>query len=176
VPDPSLRSAHSYYRNIRLRVESAAGTHHPLAPSYARFLNHRLRPENLGTVLVEDVRVVASFNMMKGLRVLDDLPEEPYSRMMRIGPIRRLDLNRPSRSTRVRVVGDTWEVTALVGKVQANSTAWSRPFWVGSSEQVILQLVARLHGDSIGRAVEAPLTIKVEVEDGTLEEGEPTVV
>jgi hypothetical protein len=40
----SLRSAHSYYRNIRLRVEIAAATHHPLAPSYPRFLNHRLRP------------------------------------------------------------------------------------------------------------------------------------
>jgi hypothetical protein len=69
----------------------------------------------------------------------------------------------------VKELSDSWEVLAVLGKIQPSDTVWSLPFWVGSSEACELPLVARLFGDNIGKAVEVPLNLQIQLAEGLLE-------
>jgi hypothetical protein len=76
---------------------------------------------------------------------------------------------RGKRYTQVTEIGDVWEVLAVIGKVQPQATVWSLPFWIGSAEPCDLPVVARLYGDNVGRAVEVPFNIRIDLTEGLLD-------
>lgn len=125
---------------------------------------------NVGRVLVEDVRVVISVPKTDGLRVVDELPQEPRGAMDFVMPYVARNFTRPTRSSDVSDVGSAFEVVARLGKIQPGATVWSKPFWVGSSIACDLSLVARVYGDNIPAVIEVPIQIKIETVEGDLDE------
>jgi len=125
------------------------------------------RVENVGGVLVQDVRIVVEIPKLKGLRVVDELPEKPRGPYALSLPRVRAKV---TRYTVVTEVDLAWEVEAAVGKIQPNATAWSLPFWIGSDEVREFALVARVFGDNIAKAIEVPMTIGIDVAHGFLDD------
>ena len=124
------------------------------------------RAENVGGVLVEDARIVLAIPRSEHLRVVDEIPDEPrgpHNLVLMVGSVRG------KRYTQVTEIGDVWEVLAVIGKVQPQATVWSLPFWIGSAEPCDLPVVARLYGDNVGRAVEVPFNIRIDLTEGLLD-------
>lgn len=127
------------------------------------------RAENIGRVLVEDARITLEVPKWDGLQVVDELPEKPRGPMEipRFGPFR---VRSATRWTRVRDLGENWEIVATLGKIQPAATVWSLPFWIGSEVERELTLKARVFGDNIPKAIELTAVLKVDLGEGFLDD------
>lgn len=127
------------------------------------------RAENVGRVLVEDARIVLEVPKMDDLQVIDELPEKPRG-PLEIPRFGAFNIRPPKRWTRVTDLGDRWEITAALGKIQPTATEWSAPLWIGSAVARDLTLKARVLGDNLPKAIEVTVALKIEVQEDFLDD------
>jgi hypothetical protein len=125
---------------------------------------------NSGPVLVDDLRVTLVVPRLEGLRLVDELPDEPVG-PLQMKPIRFKPLH-PTITTQVEEMAGEWELAARVGKVQPNGTVWSQPFWIGSDRARELSLKARIHADNISRELIFPVDVSINVVSEYLEDAD----
>jgi hypothetical protein len=121
--------------------------------------------KNMGTTLAEDARVLVQIPKHDGLNIVDALPERPRGLEASFGFIGRV-VPASAMMTKVSDRGDHWEITARLGKIQPDATAWSKPFWMSSSYPHATSFTARLFGDNIPKPIDAPFRIDIEVKHG----------
>ncbi len=102
---------------------------------------------NPGRVLIEDLRIIADVTKEVELTMTDEVPEKPRGSLNLHVPM--MNLATGTMSTRVRDRGETWELSARLGKVQPNATVWSFEFWIGSTVPREVPLVARVYADGV---------------------------
>lgn len=120
--------------------------------------------KNVGSVVVDDVRVVLTVPREDGLRLVESPPPPPTGPML----IGSFASPRSSRSISIDSVRDTLQLEARLGKIQPGAEAWSRSFWIGCDVPKALNLVACLYGDNIP-ASEVPIEIKIEATEGYID-------
>jgi hypothetical protein len=112
--------------------------------------------QNIGRVLVEDVTVRVDLPSQHGLVLVDELPEHPGELFV---PRHGFRPGRPT--TIVKQRGKVHELVAKVGKVQTDATAWSEPFWIGSSVTRVVTLQARVGADGLAKPVRTDIELRL---------------
>lgn len=118
--------------------------------------------KNTGQVLLEDVRIRIEVPKSRGFVLLDAKPPKPQG-MMDL-PLSRFSVRGVLPCTDVVDRGKLLELEARLGKVQTHATAWSAPFWIGSSvAKKHLVLAARVFADNLPKPIDVDLVLAVKV-------------
>jgi hypothetical protein len=176
--DPPIAEAALRMKEMK---EQIFGFRSPYQPSIEKLVGYRkeialLVPlgffvRNIGSVLVEDLRVLVELPKVDGLRVTDELPDKPRGPldMPAISRIRDA-YSQPRSTTIVHDRGVNWEVVARLGKIQPSASSWSMPFWIGCPNAHAFDITACMFADNISQRVSVSLRVSLEPQIGYLDE------